>query len=124
MPKPKLLNLCRDYKLSTKGKKMEIILRILRNCANQTTLTINKNSTQVLKAKLNKLLGPCIKLNSKFLKLLNKAHLLYNFTTDEFPTISAFYLFLSKIEEGSIILPTTNINQDIAIFSTIEDFSR
>lgn len=119
-----LRELCVEFKIPfVKVKKTDLVDKLLNNCNNQTTLTIKSSIRDLLMKSLKKKMGYCLKLNEYFFKLLNKVHLLYTYTTNEYIKTSDLYLFMSRIMYGSIVLPSYLIDRNVDIFRSVEEFN-
>uniref|UniRef100_A0A1Y1MQT1 Fanconi-associated nuclease n=1 Tax=Photinus pyralis TaxID=7054 RepID=A0A1Y1MQT1_PHOPY len=119
-----LRELCVEFKIPfSKVKKTDLVDKLLNNCNNQTTLTIKSSIRDLLMNSLKKKMGFCMKLNEYFFKLLNKVHLLYMFTTNEYIQTSDLYLFMSRLMDGSIVLPSYLVDRNVDIFRSIEEFN-
>ncbi|KAF5293920.1 hypothetical protein FQA39_LY13625 [Lamprigera yunnana] len=115
--------LCKKFKiiLLQNPTKPVMIERLLSSSNTQSTLSSRTIEQIILKAIQDKL-GCCVRLNQDFYNVLKKIHLLYTFTTNDFETTNDLYLFLSKVQDESIIIPKVVI-KDFEVFSTISDFS-
>lgn len=115
----KFLSKC--FKIKSKGKKNEIIEKLMKYCKEQKTLTEN-NSLNLFKEKLQSVMGNCVKLSKKLCDLFYRMHLMYSFTGD-YMKISDLYFFMYNIENGFIFLPVTYI-QDCSVFQDLNHFKR
>lgn len=107
--------------MKPKGKKYEIIEKLLKNCKEQRTLKQN-NSFDILKDRLKHVMGTCVKLSKELCSLFNRMHLLYSVAVDHMK-ISDLYFFMYNIENGFISLPVT-CAQDCNIFKDQNEFMR
>lgn len=68
-------------------------------------------------------MGICVKLNPNFRAILKKLHFAYTFASNEFEKDADIYWFLSQIQSRDIFMPTYCIDQEVAVFSSIQEFS-
>lgn len=105
------------------GTKSQLINCLLQSCSKQTTLTLTKNSSQILRDRIREKLGDCVKLSGRLYDLLYRVHLLYSLGNSELAKPHDLYQFISKVENGDIILPEYNIDTR-PLFASREDFLR
>lgn len=112
-----------SFRLKAKiGKKTELIEYLLENCNKQTTLTLSKNSNQILRDRISEKLGPCVKLSDKFYDLFYRIHLLYALgSSSDFSKPHNLYQFIDNIDNGSIVLPDKLIDTS-PLFASRKEF--
>lgn len=114
--------ICDSFKLKFKNcSKSQLIDYLLQNCSKQTTLTLRKNSNQILRDRIREKLGNCVKLSEKLYDLLYRVHLLYALGSSEFSKPHDLYQFIDRIENMDIILPEYTVDTS-PIFNSREEF--
>lgn len=114
--------ICDGFKFKVKsGQKLQLIEYLLNSCSKQTTLTLSKNSNQILRERINEKLGICVKLSEKLYDLLYRIHLLYALGSSEFSKPHQLYQFIDNIESGNIILPEYVVDTT-PIFQSRDEF--
>lgn len=111
-----------SFRLKAKiGKKSQLIEYLLENCSKQTTLTLSKNSNQILRDRISEKLGPCVKLSDKLYDLFYRIHLLYALGSSEFSKAFNLYQFIDGVENGNIVLPEKFIDT-APLFASRDEF--
>ncbi|KAK5647415.1 hypothetical protein RI129_002307 [Pyrocoelia pectoralis] len=119
-----LRELCREFKIPfAKLNKTDLVDKLLNNCNKQSTLTMKSSIRDLLTVAIKNKMGFCFKLNEDFIKILNKVHLLYSFTTNEYINTSDLYLFMSKIMDETIVMPEYSIDRSVEIFRSVDEFN-
>lgn len=134
MPLPQLMDLlqsadvreiCDSFRLKIKsGKKADLIEYLLNHTGKQATLTQTKSTSQILRERVYRKLGLCVKLSDNLYDLLNRAHTVYTLGSSEFAKPHDLYQFLDQIEYKDIVMPEISVDVSSPIFESRDEFLR
>ncbi|XP_018325060.1 fanconi-associated nuclease 1 isoform X1 [Agrilus planipennis] len=125
LSKKEIIGICKTFRVLHKDlKKQDLINKLLStvNC-HQPYFTPIKSASQVLRENVNKTMGLCVKLHENFYNLLYKFYVLY-FLTDYSSclNITDWNYLMFQIEQNEIIYPKFNVDENVIIFTTKEEF--
>lgn len=109
-----------QFRLPTARGKGDLILRLLKNCKTQVTLTCVKNTEEVLRERIQQRLGHCIKLSNNLLRCLRYIFLLNTFTNSSIVLPQDYF---KNVTYFNTVFPTYKV-ETYHIFYTPQDFSR
>lgn len=117
-------DICNSFKLGKNSAKKETMINALvQNSNKQLTLTSLKNSNQILKERIKKKLGVCVKLSKETRDVLDKIHILFTLTNPELVMPNDIYWLLNRIHYEAIKYPEVKIDS-VEIFKDNNDFDK
>lgn len=113
----------KEFKIRKKKQsaKKDLIKLIIDHCNKQATITPSKTMYDVLKSRIRKLMGYCVKLHASLYKTFYKIYVMYTVGTNLFK-LSDVSLFMSRVNKGEIILPEFQV-QDVDLFENEASFA-
>lgn len=118
-------SICKEFKIRKKknqSTKKDLIRLIIEHCNKQATVTPSKTLFDVLRTRIKRIMGYCIKLSLSLHKTFYKIFALYTIGTNLFK-IADVNLFLMRLNKGEIVLPEIKV-QDVDLFEDAACFAR
>lgn len=114
-----LRDIYKSFKLSGTKNKSDIISSLLKHCNTQSTLTYCKSTGQILKDRIKKKMGYCVKISDELFKSLFKLYLLNTFANSKLRRPQDYFAYFHQ----NIAFPNYRI-ESYVIFLTSNDFDR
>lgn len=122
LPTSDIKEICDSFRLKIKSTtKPQLIENLINNTVKQTTLTLTKNTNQILKERIHEKLGLCVKLSDQLYDLFNRLHILYSLGSPDLVKPHDLYQFLDRVSCGDIVIPEHVVDTSL-IFESRDEF--